>query len=131
MPRILRLPLLPLLLVATSSLTACYTPSCSASLEPNILTLDFSAVGRHADDLEFEVDCPGKTECFEKSAGVRFDAVTQNAVEVWPGVSSVHVVVYEKGGQSAVLEKTLDPVPWDPPTKPNSCPVAGKAVLKL
>lgn len=131
MPRILPLPLLPLLLVVTSSLAACYTPSCSTSLKPNILTIDFTATGQPVDGLDFEVDCPGKSDCFEKSAGRRFSASTQNVVEVWPGIRNVHVVVYEKGGQSAILEKTLDPVPWDPPTKPNSCQVPGKAVLKL
>ena len=127
----MRASFLPLLLMAASSLTACYTPSCATLLEPNVLAIDFSAMGRPAVDLEFEIDCPGKSECFEKSAGVRFDAATQNAVEVWPGISNVHVVVYEKGGQSPIFEKNLEPVPWDPPTKPNSCPIPGKAVLKL
>jgi hypothetical protein len=130
-PRILRAPELSLLVLAASSLTACYTPSCATLLEPNVLTIDFSAVGRPAVDLEFEFDCPGESECFENSAGARLDAATQNAVEVWPGISNVHVVVYEKGGQSPIFEKNLEPVPWDPPTKPNSCPVPGKAVLKL
>lgn len=131
MPRVLSVPLLSVLLLATLSLAACYRPSCATLLEPNILTIDFSATGRPVAELEFEIDCPGKSECFEQSAGARFDAATQNAVEVWPGISNIHVVVYEKGGQSAIYEENLDPVPWDPPTKPNSCPVPGKAVLKL
>ena len=131
MPRILSVPLLAILLLATLSMAACYRPSCATLLEPNLLTIDFSAIGRPAVDLEFGIDCPGKNECFENSAGARFDAATQNEVEVWPGISNVHVVVYEKGGESPIFEKTLDPVLWDPPTKPNSCPVPGKAVLKF
>ncbi|MET4094428.1 hypothetical protein ABIB51_001342 [Arthrobacter sp. UYCu712] len=77
------------------------------------------------------IGCPGKESCSDQPAGKRFDADTESSVFVFPGVRAGHVMVYEEGTQTVVAESTVDAVPWDPPGKPNKCPVPARATLKL
>ena len=122
------------LLVAGATLTGCYTPTCGTALRYNTLALDFSSLPKSSAGLDFKIDCPSQQDreaCTAEPAGKRFEVDSENSVYIWPGVGAVHVVVYEKGSQRVVTETTLDPVPWDPPEKPNTCPTPAKASLKL
>lgn len=100
-------------------------------LRYNTLELDFSSLPKPTPGLDFMIDCPGQEACTAEPAGKRFEVDSDNSVYIWPGVRAVHVVVYEKWSQKVVAETTMDPAPWDPPEKPNTCPTPAKASLKL
>lgn len=123
--------LLVVLLLGAPPLTACYKVSCATLLVPSTLTVEFRSLPQPLEGLEFEVDCPGKSECYDRAAGELFNAATDHEVQVWPGITKVHIVVFEKGGQTPISETTVDPVPWDPPIKPNSCPTPSRATVTL
>jgi hypothetical protein len=122
------------LMITGVALTGCYAPTCDTALRFNTFALDFSSLPKSGAGLDFKVDCPGRQDqaaCTADPAEKRFDADSDSSVYVWPGVRAVHVVVYEKGSQNIVAETTMDPVPWDPPEKPNTCATPAKATLKL
>lgn len=116
---------------AVFSLSACYTPTCDTALRLSTLKVDFTAFPNAGSGLDFEINCPGKSSCSDKPAGTRYDAQTENEVGVLPEVQAVQVLVYEKGSSRRIAERSLDPVPWDPPARANSCPTPAKATMKL
>jgi hypothetical protein len=122
------------LVIAGTALTSCSGSACDTALRYNTLVLDFSSLTRPSAELDFLIDCPGREDrdaCTAEPAGKRFEVSSESSVYVWPGVRAVHVTVYEKNTQNVVTEKSLDPVPWDPPEKPNTCATPAKATLKL
>jgi hypothetical protein len=118
-------------MAGSMGLAGCYIPACDTALRLNTLTIDFSSFPGSGTGFEFMIECPGKDSCDGEPDRKRFDAATENSVGVIPGIEAVHVLVYEKGSQNVVAEQTLDPIPWDPPVKPNTCPIPAKATIKL
>ncbi|WP_405476476.1 hypothetical protein [Paenarthrobacter ilicis] len=126
-----RISVLGAVVVSVLALSACYTPTCDTALRLSTLTVDFSAFPDSGAGLEFEVDCPGKSSCSDAVPGLRFDAKTENEVSVLPEIQDIRVVVYKKGSSIVISEKSLNPVPWDPAHRPNTCTTPAKATLKL
>jgi hypothetical protein len=96
--------------------------------------VDFSSLPKSDAGLDFKVDCPGQRDgaaCTADHAGKRFDDDSESSVYMWPGVRTVNIVVYDEGSQNIVAQKSTEPVPWDPPEKPNTCAMPAKATLKL
>ncbi len=116
------------------NVAGCSGPACDSMMRYNTLVLDASSLPEPAAALDLVISCPDRTgsdSCTMEPTGKRFALGTQSSVYIEPSVRAVRAVVYKKGSQEVVAETELNPVPWDPPQKPNTCPAPATATLKL
>lgn len=121
------------LFTAGINFVGCASPACDSATRYNTLVLDSSALPAPVTGLDLVITCPGRelNACTLEPSGKRFDLASERSVFVDPSVQAIHAVVYKKGSQSVVAEADMNPVPWDPPRKPNTCPTPAKATLKF
>ncbi|SDS88902.1 hypothetical protein SAMN04489743_1125 [Pseudarthrobacter equi] len=120
-------------LVAGSLLAGCGNVSCDAMMRYSTLELDFTMFPRTA-GLEYEVTCLDRADqdaCTQYQAGHRYSAAMHTSVAMQVGVRAVRLTVYDTASQAVVADKTLDPIPWDPPVKDGPCGSPSKAVWKF
>ena len=121
------------LLIAGINVVGCAGPACDTAMRYNTLVLDSSSLPEPVTGLDLVISRPGRdlNACTLEPSGKRFDLASERSVLVDPSVQAIHAVVYKKGAQSVVAEADMNPVPWDPPRKPNTCATPAKATLTL
>lgn len=121
------------LFIAGINIVGCAGPACDTAMRYNTLVLDSSSLPDPVTGLDLVITCPGRdlNACTLEPSGKRFDLASERSVFADPSVQAIHAVVYKKGSQSVVAEADMNPVPWDPPHKPNTCSTPAKATLKL